>query len=73
MHAFTYQIYELKIKFKKNLKFKIIIYTYHILKKNQILNFFSKHVCQFYAYEIHGCNTIVGISCQGMHVCFNFF
>ena len=61
MHAFTYQLHILKIKSKINFRFKILIYISHVLRKNQILKYFSKHVCQFYAYETCGFDPTIEI------------
>ena len=74
MHAFTYQIYELKIKSKINFRLKVIIYISHVSKKkNQILKLFSKYVCQFHTYETRGSDITVEILCRDKHVYFNFF
>ena len=68
MHAFTYQLYILKIKLKINFRFKILIYTSLVSRKNQILKLLSKLIFQFLAYETHGSNTTVGNSMLG-HAC----
>ena len=50
MHAFSYQIYDLKIKSKINLKFKIIIYIYIIYQEKLDFNIFLKNMYVNFIY-----------------------
>ena len=68
MHAFTYQLYILKLNLEINFRFKILIYTSHVSKKNQILKYFSKLIYQFHAYETYGSDTTIRIFISG-HAC----